>query len=228
MRRKKEDFIIGQAGMGKDGTVALSPGGFLKNLRPRNITGILCKNKDRCVDKILKIIPLPGTIGFSGSRTLDQLGVIKRLKERGNRVYDPYKAGISRQESLDLRRSGSRAQYYLTSANAVSQEGELVFFSAYGNRISGISYAENVIVVCGINKLTADIHQALKRAREYATPLNCKRLNWQSSCLKDGVCREKACFSPEYKRMCCQILIIESEVSFGRMKVILVNEELGF
>ncbi len=212
----------------KKDTAAVSPRSLIKNLQPRNIPGIFCEDKAAAAGKILEIIPLTATIGFSGSRTLDQISIIERLEARGNQVYNPYKPGISRQESLDLRKSGARAEYYLASANAISEEGELVFLSAYGNRISGISYAENVIIVCGINKLTVNINQALKRAREYATPLNCKRLNWGAPCLKDGLCREDICFSPEYKRMCCQVLIIESEAIPGRLKVILVNEELGF
>jgi len=116
----------------------------------------------------------------------------------------------------------------LTSVNAISASGELVFFSAYGNRTAGISYAKNVIVVTGVNKITDSLEQAVKRAREYVTPLNCKRLNWESACFKDGVCRQEECFSPEYKRMCCQVLILEAEVTSDRLKVILVGEELDF
>jgi hypothetical protein len=110
----------------------------------------------------------------------------------------------------------------------VSEKGELVFFSAYGNRTAGISYARNVIVVCGINKLTKDLEAALNRARQYATPLNCKRLNWNTPCFQDGICRKEICLFPEYKRMCCQILIIEAEVVADRLKVIFVGEDLGF
>ncbi|MBU3958929.1 MAG: lactate utilization protein, partial [Candidatus Omnitrophica bacterium] len=151
------------------------------------------------------------------------------LESRGNKVFNQYKAGISQDENLRFRREGAGADYYLTSANAISEKGELVFFSGYGNRIAGISYAKNVIVAAGINKITTNLDEAIKRAREYATPLNCKRLNnWNTPCLKDGICRQEICFSPEYKRMCCQILIIEAEVILDRLKVILVGENLGF
>jgi len=194
----------------------------------RNILGLYCENKEKTIDKILKVIPQSASIGFSGSVTLDQLGVIKRLESRGNKVLNPYKTGINREESSRLRRLGSQADYYLVSANAVSADGELVFFSAYGNRISGISYAKNVIVVSGINKLTPNLDEAIKRAREYATPLNCKRINFNTPCFKDGICRKEICLFPEYKRMCCQILIVEAEIAPDRLKVILVGENLGF
>lgn len=198
------------------------------NWQRRNITGFYFDNKELALDKILNLIPLTPTIGISGSQTLEQLGIVKQLESRGSKVFNQYKSGISREENLALRRQGSQADYYLTSANAISLKGELVFFSAYGNRIAGISYAQNVIVVCGINKLTQDLAEALKRSREYATPLNCKRLNWNTPCFKDGICRKEICLFPEAKRMCCQILIIEAEVTPERLKVILVGENLGF
>jgi len=201
---------------------------LLTNLKKRNILGFYCADKDQANRRILEIASGQASVGFSGSVTLDQLGIVKELARRGNKIFDPYKEGISRQESLELRRQGAAADVYLASANAVSENGELVFFSGHGNRTSGISYAKNVIIVCGINKITANLSQALKRAREYATPLNCKRLNWASACLAGGACHEEICFAPEYKRMCCQVLIIESEVAPDRMKVIIVNENLGF
>jgi hypothetical protein len=201
---------------------------LIQRWQKKNIQGVFCETRKDAVEKILEIIPLSGTIGISGSVTLDELQIVKQLEARGNRVYNAYKAGISREESLEVRKQGAQADYYLASANAVSEKGELVFFSAYGNRISGIASAKNAIIICGINKLTPDLESALKRAREYATPLNCKRLNWGSACFADGVCKEEDCSAPEYKRMCCQVLIIEAEAVPGRMTVILVGGNLGF
>lgn len=202
--------------------------GLIKNWQKRNIGGFYCDNKEQAIDKILQIIPKSANIGISGSVSLDQLAMVKRLQDRGTKVFNQYKLGISREESLELRKKGSQADYYLASPNAISEKGELVFFSGYGNRTAGICYSQNVILVVGINKIVPDLEEALKRGRQYATPLNCKRLDWGSACLKDGICRKEICFSPEYKRMCCQVLIIEAEISPDRMKVILVGESLGF
>jgi len=184
---------------------------LIKAWQKRNIAGFYCSSKEETVQKLLEIIPQGATIGISGSVTLDQVGVVKQLEERGNKVFSQYKAGISREESLELRRQGAQADYYLASANAVSRNGELVFLSAFGNRTAGVANAKNVIIVCGKNKLTPNLEEALKRAKEYATPLNYKRLNWNQS-----------------RPMCCQVLIIEAEVAPDRLKVILVGEELGF
>ncbi len=201
---------------------------FINNLAKRNISGVFCGDISSAVGHILNIITPQETIGISGSVSLDEIGIIDKLEARGNKVFNQYRKGLSREDSLVLRRSGSIADCYLASANAVSLNGELVFLSAYGERIAGISSAKKLIVVCGINKLTADLGAALKRAREYATPLNCRRLNWNSACLSSGICRQDICFKPEYKRMCCQTLVIEGEISPGRLKFILVGEKLGF
>lgn len=202
---------------------------LIRNLEKRNISGVFCADKKEALDKMLGFIPQDASIGISGSQTLDQIGAVRALEARGNKVFNQYKSGLSREESLALRRQGAQdADFYLTSANAVSEKGELVFFSGYGNRTAGISYARNLIVVCGINKVSANIDEAMKRSREYATPLNCKRLNWNTPCFKDGICRKEICLFPEYKRMCCQILVIEAEVSPDRVKLILVGEKLGF
>ena len=194
----------------------------------RNISSLYCPNKEEALDKALEIIPLQATVGICGSVTLDQLGLVRRLEARGSQVFNQYQPGLSREENLKLRRQGAQADYYLASANAISLKGELVFFSGYGNRTAGISFAQKVLVICGINKIAANIEEALKRAREFATPLNCKRLNWNTPCFKDGICRETICLFPEYKRMCCQVFIIEAEVAADRLKVILVGEKLGF
>jgi len=201
---------------------------LISNLKRRNISGIYVESRDRAQAKIEEIIPLNNSVGISGSKTLDEIGIVARLQERGSKVFNQYKPGLSRQQSLEIRNLGSGADYFLSSANAISEKGELVFFSGYGHRTSGIANAKNVIVVCGLNKITSNLEEALSRSREYAAPLNCKRLAWNAACLADGICRKEICLVPDYKRMCCQILIIETEINPDRLKVILVGENLGF
>ena len=201
---------------------------LLKFWQKRNISGFYYQKIEEAARKILEIVPPDASIGFSGSQTLSQMNLIGLLEERGNIVFNPYKSGLSVDESLEIRRLATSADFYLASANSITEDGKLIFFSGFGNRTSGIAYAKNVLVICGVNKIVKDLAGALKRAREYATPLNCKRLNWNTPCLKDGTCHEDTCFFPEYKRMCCQVLIIEGEVSPDRLKVILIGESLGF
>jgi len=184
---------------------------LIKNLSARNINVSYCDNSLEAVEKVLGLVPVDATVGVSGSKTISELKLIEKLKSRGNMVFDQNKPGIDKAQSQQIRQLGVGADYYLTSANAVSKDGELVFLSAWGHRIAGISNAKNVICICGINKITPDLDSALKRAKEYVTPLNYQRLNWDSK-----------------KRMVCQVLIIEGEVSAGRFTVLLVKESLGF
>ena len=194
----------------------------------RNIQGFYCQTKAEAVSKVLSLIPSGAGVGISGSVTLDQLCVVRDLESSGRNVFNQYKAGLSREESLKARKQGAEADYYLSGVNAISASGELVFFSAFGHRIAGISNAPNVVIVSGTNKITPDLESAIKRAREYATPLNCKRLKFSTPCFDKGVCDNGSCLFPEYRRMCCQVLIIEAEAVANRLKVVLVGQELGF
>jgi hypothetical protein len=201
---------------------------LLDNWQRRNIEGIYCSQKDDIHQKLLELIPQTASIGFCGSQTLEELEIIEMLESRGNKIFNQYQQNLSREESLEMRNLGAGADYFLSSANAISKQGELVFFSAYGHRIAGLANAKNVIIISGTNKITPDLAAAITRAREYVAPLNCKRLKWEAPCFKEGKCRQETCLLPEYHRMCCQILIIEAEINSGRLKVILVDEELGF
>ena len=198
-------------------------------LKKRKISGFYCDNKSEAIDKILKIIPQDKSVGISGSKTLEEIGIVSELIRRGNKVFNQYEKGLTAEQSLAIRNQGAAADVFLSSANAITKQGEMVFFSGHGHRIAGIANAKNTIIVCGLNKIVDNIEKGLDRARNYATPLNCKRLGtWNTACAQDGICRVEVCLFPEYKRMCCQILIIESEVNPDRLKVILVGENLGF
>ena len=201
---------------------------LIKEWHRRNIRGLASRNKEEASGAIVSLVPPQATIGISGSVTLGQMGLVDKLSGRGNKIIDQYQPGISKEESLRLRREGANADYYLASPNAIAETGELVFFSAWGNRTSGISNAGHVILIAGTNKIVPDLGRALDRSRTYATPLNCKRLKYESPCLPDGVCRQDICYFPGYKRMCCQVLIIEAEITPGRLTVMLVDEPLGF
>jgi hypothetical protein len=201
---------------------------LLNNFKRRNIEALYYPSRNDVHTKILEYIPESASVGFSGSQTLEQLEIIEMLQSRGNNVLDQYDPNLSRDESMRIRKLSIQADYYLCSANAISMAGELVFMSAYGHRIAGIAAAGRVLVVCGINKVVETRADAIKRAREYCTPLNVKRLHWDTPCFKEGICQESICGAPDYNRMCCQMLILESEVDPERLSVIIAGEALGF
>jgi hypothetical protein len=196
--------------------------------KKRNIEGIYLPDRRGLFEKLESLVPADASVGFSGSKTLTDIQAVTYLEASGRRVINHAKSQLTREQSVALRREGALADYYLTSANAIACTGELVFFSAYGHRIAGISFAPHVLVICGTNKIAATLSAALGRAREHATPLNCRRLNWQTPCALDDKCHNELCVFPEYKRMCCQVLVLEGEPTPGRLTVMLIDEALGF
>lgn len=184
---------------------------LLSSWQKHNIEGFYCPERQEALTQIFKLIPVSASIGVSGSVTLEELKIAELLEQRGNTVFNQAKKGLSREESMECRRKGAQADFYLTSANALALSGEMVFLSAWGQRIAGIANAKNVLVICGTNKISDDLQSAIKRAREYVTPLNYKRLNWDPA-----------------RQMECQTLVIKGEAAPGRLKVILINEKLGF
>lgn len=115
--------------------------------------------------------------------------------------------------------------YYLMSSNAITQDGKLVNIDGNGNRIAALIYGPaNVIIIAGMNKITADEDSAIKRIRNYTAPLNSLRLSKYTPCTRTGSCEE--CLSDDC--ICCQVLVTRKSSHKKRIKVILVGEELGF
>lgn len=112
--------------------------------------------------------------------------------------------------------------------NAITLDGELVVFNAYGNRVAGIAYAKKTILIAGANKIVPTLQEAISRVRNYVTPLNCKRLGMHTPWADDGLCKSDICYLPDYERNCCQILIIKSEWTKNRLHLILVADSLGY
>ncbi|MBI5159688.1 lactate utilization protein [Candidatus Micrarchaeota archaeon] len=198
----------------------------------RQIEFFFCANKAEANAKIFSLIEGNSSVGWSGSQTLVELGVLDGLRESAGEkklvVFDRDNA-LNSVERARLSREGANADYFLASANAVVEDGRLLVASAFGNRIAGVAFAKKkTIVVVGRNKLVRSLDDAFKRLRSVATPLNCKRLNWDNTPCFSGKCNEEKCCAPEFKRMCGQVLITEFECVKGRMAVILVDEELGF
>ena len=201
---------------------------FIAAVKQRNISAVYVETLSQARELMFSMIPGEATVGFSGSVTLQEMGIVAALEARGTAVYNPYAPHLSRPESLVVRRQGAQAGYFLASANAIAQTGELVFFSAFGNRTAGVAYANRVIIACGRNKIVPTREAALARAREVATPQNVRRLGWQTPCAGDSVCRSEQCVYPDVKRMCGQILVIEGEVDPERIRVIIIGEKAGF
>ena len=174
----------------------------------------------------LKRIPRNKTVGIGGSVTLREIGLIPKLEEQGNTLYDHWRPGLTRDESMRLRKAQQLCDIFVTSANAITLNGEIVNTDGYGNRISAMVFGpSDVIVISGRNKIVQDIPEALARIKNVAAPLNARRFGASTPCAKLGQCVD--CDSPQ--RICVGTLILERKPFATNMVVIIVTQEdLGY
>ena len=197
---------------------------IIKNLKKRNMQGFYCKTKEDALKKVLELIPEQSSIGYGGSVTLEQTGILNALKNGNYKVIEREKYNTP---ELQRELSGKIAMsdFFLMSTNAMSMDGELVNIDGRGNRVCYLIYGpQNVIVVAGWNKIETDLEGAIKRARNVAAPPNCIRLNKNTPCIKNGHCND--CFSPDC--ICSQFVVTRRSSVPDRIKVILVGENLGY
>ena len=140
---------------------------------------------------------------------------------------EPFKSilGDMPEDSRKIFHDALMADYYFMSTNAMTIDGELVNIDGNGNRVAALIYGpENVIILAGMNKVAKDVAEAVDRVHLTATPMNCVRLNKQTPCAVTGVCAD--CLSPDC--ICNQVVITRRSGIQGRIKVILIGEELGY
>jgi L-lactate utilization protein LutB len=162
-------------------------------------------------------------VAMGGSVTLQELGVYELLKERGHEVLWHWK--VPREEADALRRDAMAADVYMTSSNAVIEDGRLLNIDGTGNRVAAMFFGPpRVIVIAGRNKLAPDYPAALERIQTVACPRNAERLKRDVPCRYTGKCQD--CRSPE--RMCQITVSIANRLDGRRLEVWLVNQELGY
>jgi L-lactate utilization protein LutB len=174
--------------------------------------------------KILEIVPPGSLLATGGSMTLRQAGILDALLDRGDHfITDP--SLPYGPELLEQRRKALNCDVYLTSTNALTEDGVLVNIDGTGNRVASMVFGpRTVVIIAGVNKITADLDEAMLRARHYAAVLNAKRLNCDTPCATKGECLD--CRSPG--RICRVLTIMERCPAETAVQVILVGEELGF
>lgn len=198
-------------------------------LEANNFTVYRAENAD-AAGRILSetILPETGakTVSWGGSVTAARTGVFDFLRNRSElEVIDIFEKGISPDESLNRRRRAFSADLYLTGANAVTEEGQLVNLDRTGNRVAAIAFGpRHVVVFAGRNKLVQGIEDAFFRIKNYAAPVNAMRLDVKTPCVTTSVCDE--CKGPS--RLCNTWVITEKSFPKGRIKIILINQDLGF
>ncbi len=197
---------------------------IIKGLESRNMEGFYAETREEALKKALELIPEGSSVGWGGSKSVEEIG-LKAAVCSGN--YQVYNRDVCKTEDekrkTELAILGS--DVFLCGTNAVTEDGILVNIDGRGNRTAAIIYGPlSVVMVAGINKAVKTLEDAWSRARNEAAPVNAQRFRIQTPCKKTGSCAD--CKSPD--TVCCQFVVTRYSKVPGRIKVILVNEELGF
>ena len=193
----------------------------IKGLESRNMKGFYAANKEEALQLALSMIPEQSTITMGGGMSVHEIGLANALKEGNYNFIDRDDYASRRAASL----LAYDADFYLASANAITEDGVMVNIDGAANRVSALAFGpKKVILIVGMNKVCDDVDGAMKRARNVAAPINAQRFGLATPCSQTGACAN--CKSPD--TICCQFLITRYSCEKDRISVILVNDDLGF
>ncbi len=207
----------------------------IENLKKNNIETFFVKTPEEARALALSMIPEGAVCAHGGSVTLKECGIPEALTE-GNYTYlDRSAPGLTDAEREEMMLRAQCCDVYLSSSNAITEDGELYNVDGNSNRVSNLLYGPKaVIIVAGVNKIVKDLDEAVVRVKTIAAPLNCKRLNCNTPCSKTGKCisleqggnMPKGCNSDG--RICVNFTVMARQRKKDRVKVILVDEALGY
>ena len=194
---------------------------LVRNLQNRHFGAYYCKTKEEALVKALELIPEGATVGWGGATSAQQIGLL-------DAVHDPKYRCIDRDTAPDRAQAMREclwADVFITGANAISLDGQMVNIDGIGNRLAAICYGpKSIVVIAGMNKVADSLELAIQRARTVAAPINKQRFPGDTPCLVTGSCadcRSEAC-------ICNEILVTRNCRPAGRIQFVLVGEELGF
>ena len=194
---------------------------IIKGLESRNMSGYYAATKEKALAVALSLIPEGSTVAMGGSMSAREIGLVDAVKNGNYTFIDRDKASDKRAAML----AAYDADVFLSSANAMTDDGILVNIDGNSNRVSAICQGpKKVVFIVSMNKVCVDLDTAMKRARNVAAPINAQRFGLSTPCAKTGKCMD--CKSPD--TICCQFLITRFSRHAGRIHVILVNDPLGF
>ena len=193
----------------------------IKGLESRNMKGYYAASREEALEIALSLIPKGSTVAMGGAMSAHEIGLVEAVKGQDYQFIDRDKAADKRAAML----AAYDADVFLTSANAMTEDGVLVNIDGNANRVSAIAQGpRKVLVIAGMNKVCKDLDHAMKRARNVAAPINAQRFGLNTPCARTGSCMD--CKSPD--TICCQFLITRYSRHADRIHVILVNDDLGF
>ena len=196
---------------------------LVKNLRSRHFDAYYCDTAAQALEKALELIPEGASVGWGGAMSAQQIGLMAAVRAGNYRAIDRDLCVTPEDRSRAMRECLT-ADVFLTGANALSLDGQMVNIDGTGNRLAPIAYGPDMIlVIAGMNKVEDTLEDAIRRARTVAAPMNKQRFAAQTPCEITGVCAD--CKSEGC--ICNQILVTRHCRPVGRIKFILVGEDLG-
>ena len=197
---------------------------LVKNLQSRHFDACYCEDASAALKKALEWLPEGASVGWGGCKSVQQIGLLDAVKAGNYHAYDRDSAA-NMEERTKISKMCLTADVFLTGANAISMDGQMVNIDGIGNRVAAIVYGpDTVLVVAGMNKVVDTLEDAVTRARTIAAPVNNQRFDNQNPCKTTGSCANCKCETC----ICNQILITRNCRPAGRIKFILVGEDLGF
>ena len=197
---------------------------IIHKLEARKMEGYYCPDKEAAKAKVLELIGNDKkVVTYGGSMSLDEIGLKEAVEEAGHDLLRREKY-VTPEEKRECFAKQTLADVFLMSTNAITLDGELVNIDGSGNRVACLAFGpKEVIVVAGMNKVVTDVEEGVARSRNFAAPPNTVRLGCDTPCAQVGQCGN--CLT---NTICCQILVTRASSISGRIKVILVGEELGY
>lgn len=190
----------------------------IDGLKGRNVEGFYVANAAEAMTKIKELIPAGASVMNGASVTLEQIGFVDYLKagEHGwNNLHAAIVAETDGPKQAELRRQALTSEYYLGSVHGMAETGEFIVASNTGSQLPHIVFSsQNVILVISTKKITPTLPEAYMRLMEHVIPL--EEVHMQKLY---GISTNPS-----------KILTFSREAEFtGRkVKVIFVNEDLGF
>ena len=180
----------------------------------------------KALKRVLELVPENATVGIPGTVTVRAIGAMDALKARGNVVYQHW-GSMTNEERRAARFEENTADVFLTSANAITRDGQIINIDGTGNRVAGMAWGNGLVVfIAGINKLAFNLEDGIKRAKSATIP-NAIRQNVDTACVKAGHCVNCSASGNE-DSMCRAILILDQAVKGRKYHVIIVGENLGY
>lgn len=194
-------------------------------LEKNNINAYYAKSIEEAQEIFKSLIQEGSVITAGGSMTAVETGLVEILRSGKYNYIDREREGITKEEVQVVQRQAFTADYFITGTNAITENGELFNIDGNGNRVAAISFGpKQVIVVSGANKIVSDAKEARKRVKELSAPANAMRLDCNTPCSVDGICRD--CASAQ--RVCCIEVLTGFQRIKDRIKVIIIDKDLGF